>query len=391
MLAYVTATTRVNGLQNKEVYYVGDVQDDGYIYFNDDISYRVPTPPTMLEHQSLNVSDVQIWYTLRNCWIRANRFTSLQVYGVDPKNIYDRLDSVESRVSSLEQRMTALEGRVSAVEGDLDTLNTNLGTFHRDIVLANGFDTLTEYLIDWRSKYDVIAGYLDEFWKSLNLLSYDQAGNTINYANLKEWMSAVKEMLQLSYTREQTNADNIYTLGTTVASHAQSIVALYQADAALDARITDNTDSIDTLSSTVTSQGNRIAGLEVTSARHTKTLSNHEDRIHSIETHLDNAYTSGEVTYDLYDAFDKIFNDSANLTIKIGSVANWINELGWKSIGLVYNNYNGNGVTLYDVYNKLNDVIGGFNALNDGGYIAGGISTLPQTNIWRTWSEHTLS
>lgn len=394
MLAYITATTLVKGVQNKNVYYIGDVQDDGYIYFNDDVSYRIPKPSNMTEHVSVNAANVQIWYTLRNCWIRANRFTNLQVYGVEPKNIYSRIDSLETRMSNLEervgnleQRMTAVENRVATVEGELSTLNSHLGTFYRDIVLANGFNTLSEYLIDWRSEYDVVEGYLGQFWNALNLYSYDDAGNTINYSNMREWMDAVKSMLRLSYTREKTNADNIYTLGNTVASHTQSIAALYQADTALSNRITANTNNISSLTNTVTSHGNRIAALEVTSAQHTNTLTNYGNRISSLEARLDDAYTSGGQTYDLYDAFDKIFNDSAALGAKISGANIKINELGHKALGQSYQGTDGNGVTLLNVYNKMNDVIGVVNTLSSGGTVIGTIPSLPNTSLFTGWTD----
>lgn len=423
MLAYVTGTTLVKGVQGKEVFYVGDVQEDGYVYFNDSISYRMPTPSVIREGANVSVSDVQIWYPIRNCWIRANYFTNLQIYGVDPKNIYaklqeladrmvrleqrmdaleqrmnrleqrvsdleNRMTSVENRVSDLENRMTSVENRITVVEGDLRTLNANLGTFYRDIVLENGFNTLTEYLMDWRSKFDVIANYLGEFWDALNLYSYDSAQNTLYYSDLESWMGAVKQMLRVSYNREQANQDGLNSLSVTVQSHTTSISNLFAADAAMTNRINTNEQNIQANANTITSHGNRIAQLEITVSQHGNTLTNHESRISRVETAVDNSYTSsGGNTYDIYDAFDKIFNDSANLVTKIGGTNNRVNELGHKALGNSYQGTNGNGVTLLNVYNKLNTVIDSVNTLASGGQVIGTIPSLPSTSVFTGWTD----
>ena len=88
MLVYVQAQTKVKA-QTRNVYYIGDVQDDGYIYFNDSMMYRVPTPPSMTKGTEVSINEAQVWYTIRNCWIRANYFTNLKVYPFDPKDIGD--------------------------------------------------------------------------------------------------------------------------------------------------------------------------------------------------------------------------------------------------------------------------------------------------------------
>ena len=116
MLAYVRATKRVKGVQNKHVYYIGDVEEDGYTYFGDDISYRVPTPITLTEETNVSVTDVQIWYTVRNCWVRANYFTGLTLYGVAPDQIYNRIGDLEYEVASLKSRVTSLETRMTNAE-----------------------------------------------------------------------------------------------------------------------------------------------------------------------------------------------------------------------------------------------------------------------------------
>jgi predicted nucleic acid-binding Zn-ribbon protein len=333
----------------------------------------------------------------------------LQIYGVDPKNIYARLDSLETRMNQLEQRMnalesrmnqleqrmsaienrmTTLENRVTVVEGDLNTLNTNLGTFYRDIVLENGFNTLTEYLMDWRAKFDVIENYLGDFWDALNLYSYDSAQNTLYYSDLESWMGAVKQMLRVSFNREQANQDGLNSLTTTVNGHTTSIANLFAADAAMTTRINTNEQNIQNNANTITSHGNRIAALEITVSQHGNTLTNHESRINKVETAVDNSYTSSAGdTYDIYDAFDKIFNDSAHLVMCIGGAELAINRLGHESLGPNYQGTNGNGVTLLNVYNKVNEVISVTNTLSSGGTVLGSISSLPGTSVFTSWTD----
>lgn len=105
MLVYVKGQTMVKGIPNSNVYYVGDLQDDGYIYFNDDMFYRVPTPDNISESgQEISVSSVQVWYTVRNCWVNANRFTNLTVYTFDPEEIQglaERIEDLEDKISNV--------------------------------------------------------------------------------------------------------------------------------------------------------------------------------------------------------------------------------------------------------------------------------------------------
>lgn len=126
MLAYVIARTRVKGVNNKEVYYVGTVQDDGYIYFNDDVSYRVPTPDPFNDKQRVNVSDVQVWYTIRNCWVRANYFTSLAVYAFQPDTMNTAIDGVTKQISGLNTNISNLNTRINNLDNAITATNNEI-------------------------------------------------------------------------------------------------------------------------------------------------------------------------------------------------------------------------------------------------------------------------
>lgn len=399
MLAYITATTLVKGVQNKNVYYIGDVQDDGYIYFNDDVSYRIPKPSNMLEHSSVSASDVQIWYTLRNCWIRANRFTNLQVYGVEPKNIYSRIDSLETRMSNLEervgnleQRMTAVENRVTVVEGNLETLNNHLGTFYRDIVLANGFNTLSEYLIDWRSKYDVVEGYLGQFWNYLNLLSYDDAGNRIDYSNMAEWMNAVKTMLRLSYTREKTNADNISSLTNTVNGHTTrlngidtrlNIVTVNGATRSMEGWIDNLGDSITSITNLLGDINTYVFNVPTYNPSGATNVAYWMRKIRGDVNALLNRMDSfdpsavqpvNSLEYNLSELiqnFNNLYADLFGNTGRFVDIANELSAIEHQALGISQDGHYGNGYVLLELLKAWNQFVlqGGSYTVSDGAWV----------------------
>lgn len=121
MLVYIYAQTKVKA-QTRNVYYVGDVQDDGYIYFNDSMMYRMPTPQNMTEGTEVTVTEAQVWYTIRNCWIRANYFTNLKVYPFDIKNMNDRIKDLEDRMDDAEDRLTDLENEQTVIINSVNSL-----------------------------------------------------------------------------------------------------------------------------------------------------------------------------------------------------------------------------------------------------------------------------
>ena len=121
MLVYIYAQTKVKA-QTRNVYYVGDVQDDGYIYFNDSMMYRIPTPQSMTEGTEVPITEAQVWYTIRNCWIRANYFTNLKVYPFDIKNMNDKIKDLEDRMDDAEDRLTDLENEQTVIINSVNSL-----------------------------------------------------------------------------------------------------------------------------------------------------------------------------------------------------------------------------------------------------------------------------
>ena len=168
-VAYIRGRTRVKGVSNKDVYYVGDVEKDGYIYFGDYMAYRCPTPATQNLETQVNLADVQIWYTVRNCWIRANYFTNLTAYWFDPEDMYDRIEDHERRISDLEdrmdaveQRLTALEGRVSDLEGRMTRVENRVSNLeNRMTQVENRVSSLEERMSRAENNITVLTNALN--------------------------------------------------------------------------------------------------------------------------------------------------------------------------------------------------------------------------------------
>ena len=140
MLAYVFTRKRVKGQSLKDAAYVGTIEEDGYIYFNDEMSYRSPTPANLTDKQTVAVTDVQIWYVVRNCWIRANFFTSIVVYAFQPDTMNITIDDNSRRIGDVENRMTGVENRMTTVEGTVNNLSTRVNSL--DTALSNAVSTI---------------------------------------------------------------------------------------------------------------------------------------------------------------------------------------------------------------------------------------------------------
>ena len=117
MIVYIKAKTRVKG-NTKDVFYIGTVQDDGYIYFNDEKMYRMPTPPNMQGGMSYLTDHIQVWYVVRNCWIRANYFTNMSIIPLD----LEQIAQLEARVSSLETNFQNLTNIVQRHGNNISSL-----------------------------------------------------------------------------------------------------------------------------------------------------------------------------------------------------------------------------------------------------------------------------
>lgn len=139
MLAIINGTMRVLGQGNKKVFYMGTVEEDGYVYFNDKTFYRFRTPaglnppppntpPSSQPPQPIPITEVQQWYVVRNCWVRSTMFTNLEAVGFD---IDDVLDQIEQ----------AKEDAIQAIEDARDDAIAQMDALHK--TLDNG-DVLLE-------------------------------------------------------------------------------------------------------------------------------------------------------------------------------------------------------------------------------------------------------
>lgn len=119
MIVFIKAQTKVKGV-TRNVSYVGNVQEDGYIYFNDEVEYRMPTPANMQVGTTYFPDHVQIWYVVRNCWIRSNYFTNMSIIPID----LEQIAQLEARITALETQVQGLTSRMSTVESrTLDLLD----------------------------------------------------------------------------------------------------------------------------------------------------------------------------------------------------------------------------------------------------------------------------
>ena len=72
-VAFITCDRNVNGT-TYQTFYVGTVMTDGYVYFNDDIKFRVST----------TFSKAQMFYYPKQIWVDTNLITNIQGLTFDP-------------------------------------------------------------------------------------------------------------------------------------------------------------------------------------------------------------------------------------------------------------------------------------------------------------------
>lgn len=431
MQVIVTGLTLVQGVRQKEVNYVGTLESDGYIYFNDDISYRVPTPSRISEDTKPALNGVQIYYPSRKCWIRANYFIGLTAYFFNIENVYDRLDSLETRVSNLENRVSSLEERMTAaelrlseceerltdaelrisecenrldsletrmtdaenyisqVDNDLQDLTLDLGDFMQDLVLPDNFSTLSQWLANFESRFQVVENYLGRFYEYLSLYSYDSSESNLQYGSLASWMSAVKDMLRLSSRAERTNANNINSLQITVRGNTTAInntnnrlnnIVISGFSDSMEGWLTstkDTIDDIDTLlgnirSNVFNSTVYNPSGATSLDMWMRKTRVDLNDALHDLSQFDQSGttiYPSGSIAealvtfiQDLHSLRTDLFGSAGHFV----DIANTFTEIRQKALGNNYHGSIGNGVILRLVINTLNDTIDHVNGTTAG-------------------------
>lgn len=365
MIVYIKGKTRVKGVQNKDVYYVGCVESDGYIYFNDSISYRIPTPATLREENEISVAEVQIWYTVRNCWIRANYFTQLTVYGVDFEHIYGRIGTLETKVSTLESKVATLESKVATLESKVATLENKVATLESKVAtLESKVATLETTVADHEIRLVACESQI----QSLNTRLVT-AENDIS--NLKTRMTSAE---------------------TGINNNRNSIIAINDVLGYLPNLIGQNTTLEDYLRTKFNNYDTSFNNISTTLNALVTTVTDHSNRISALEgdyTSVNNALTALTNLVNTINNTLSIFtNDFANFQFEARTA---INKLGHRALGPGdYNSSNvfvdGNGETELALVNKLNTVINNVNDLIDGLTIVGHISTMSVT-VWTNWAD----
>ena len=375
MIVYVTGKTRVKGVQNKDVYFVGCVESDGYIYFNDSMSYRVPTPSTLTEANNINVNDVQIWYTVRNCWVRANYFTQLKVYGVDFEHIYNRISTLESKVATLEQKVATLESKVATLESKVSTLETKVATLESKVsTLESKVSTLESKVATLESKvstletkvYNLETTVADHEVRIVACEAQIQGLNNRlitaenNITNLQNRMTIAEGQIN-------TNRINILDINTTLGNLPNLIGQsntlenyLRNKFNTIDSNFQWCETNINALVPVVTGHSNRISALE-----------GDYTSVNSALTALTNLVNTINNSLNIF------IQDFNNYQITADRA---INDLGHKALGEVDSYGYGNGGTLHYLMNKMVECANYINA-------HGGSMTVSARTIWTHWND----
>ena len=104
---------------NDTVYYAATVEDDGFIYFNDDRFFRVETPTNIHDieqsGQTITITGgIQSWYVVRDVWIYANVFDQLVlssiVLDIDKQDLQTGLDTIVGYINDLGDTAQAHNG-----------------------------------------------------------------------------------------------------------------------------------------------------------------------------------------------------------------------------------------------------------------------------------------
>lgn len=361
MIVYVKGKTRVKGVQNKDVYYVGCVESDGYIYFNDSVSYRIPTPATLREETDVSVTEVQIWYTVRNCWIRANYFTQLKVYGVDFEHIYNRIGTLETKVATLEQKVATLESKVATLESKVATLESKVAT------LESKVSTLETKV------YNLEVTVADHGVRITACEAQIQGLNT-RLVTAENDISNLKTRMTSAETGINNNRNSIITINNTLGYLPNLIGQNTTLEDWLRAKFQSVDGSITTLTNNYNTLNTDVYNLRL--------------RMTRLEDRLNNAYTgSGGGTIDmetilntLADGLEGVLLDISEISARDVAHKNAINDLGHKALGDVSPYGYGNGDTLLYLLNKVVECANYINS-------HGGSITVDGRTVWTSWSD----
>ena len=157
-LAFITAKKYVkDGM--KDVYYVGNKQTDGYIYFNDETYYRCTS----------DASFTQLLYPSKQNWVMTNNLQELSVFDFSPENIVGAIGDLINGQGSVAANAN-VEKAVTWAVNKVDTSRVTYSQTVRNLNNVNGtsydcssfvitaftqagFNTGATYTGDMRSKF----------------------------------------------------------------------------------------------------------------------------------------------------------------------------------------------------------------------------------------------
>ena len=397
MIVYIEGKTLVKGVRLKDVYYIGTVEDDGYIYFNDNIAYRLPTPSNIQENVNVNLSDVQVLYPSRKAWVRANYFTELKCIGVDPKGIYGDLNDHDSRLTELEN------WRLLEVEPTLRNHEQRITQNEQDLV------QLTLYVQAVEQRVTNLETILGDLGTALYNYSVDSSGNvtTNTFGTVAGWMKGMAAHDQTRQFERNNFNTRITTINNTLNEHDRRITSNKDAVDLLNTHLGDFYNNIvvgstyTTLTQWLLAKANELSALDNTVGEHTTDIRNlktnyntlsgtvgqHSTAINGLRQDLnglgnrtnalENAvgtWTGGATTMamaisgllvsmgtlpswasDVGSALNLI-ND--NTSTRTNHLLDWVNSLGHQALGDgSAAAWTGNGEVLLTTINTLNSVI----------------------------------
>lgn len=159
MLVLLEGKTLVKGVSSKSVYYFGSIQEDGYIYFNDDRHYRasVPSNETTNPEDVIHPENVQQWYVQTDRWIRSNIFTSLM--GV----VFDFNDVTQKITNAQNDATTAINDAASAYNLANTANNTADSAFNNDSATLGKLQDNGDVLLDTVNLLNQVVSNMNAF------------------------------------------------------------------------------------------------------------------------------------------------------------------------------------------------------------------------------------
>lgn len=191
-VAFITGTKYVNG-STTGVFYIGSVQDDGYLYFNDDTLYRCRK----------DASYPQLFYFPKQQWVSTTVLKDLNIIDFDPASVLDKIfhqgagGGATSPNSSIE---TAVQWAVDAANNryitysqanrhlkDPDNFYTgDCSSFVITAMYVGGFDAPATYTGDMRSGFESLGfkWYPGSYWDASELQRGDIQLNEALHTNM---------------------------------------------------------------------------------------------------------------------------------------------------------------------------------------------------------------